>query len=449
MGLASGEIERRMLYHRRPQRPRDPWDSGSFVTEILFGGSIKIMKTGFRLIVLCFALICAGGEVRTSFGQKPPTEGATPPVRLRSGKINANTLAGRIQLRLIELRDGFEYPGVNIGVALPDGRLMSVSVGYSDPEAELPLKPIHRMLAGGIGNTFISAVTLQLVEEGKLDLDDKIEKWLGKEPWFDRLPNARQITLRMLMNHTSGIPEHVVNKDFIKTLRKEPDKAWKPEELVAYVLDDKPLFGAGEGWVYADTNYILIGMIFERASGAAVHDEVTRRILRPLKLKATESSDGRVFPDLTHGYFSPGSPFGVEGRTIVGGKFVINPRMEWPFRGLVSSVEDLAKWAKVLYEGGVLRQATVERLLETVPAKTGEFGLGVQTRRTDLGASFGHGGWSPGYRSEVEYFPKQRIAIAVQFNIDNFSQSKRDARDYTLEIARVVFAALDHKQPLQ
>ncbi|MGH9752217.1 MAG: serine hydrolase domain-containing protein [Blastocatellia bacterium] len=408
------------------------------------------MRTAFRLAIFCLSLIGVGGEVRTSFGQKPPAEGSVQPVKLRSGKINSNSLAGRIQMRLIELRDAFEYPGVNIGVALPDGRLISVSVGYSDPETELPLKPAQRMLAGGgIGNTFVSAVTLQLVEEGKLDLDDKIEKWLGKEPWFDRLPNGRQITLRMLMNHTSGIPERVLNKDFIKALRKQPDKVWKPEELVEYILDSKPLFGAGDGWAYADTNYILVGMIFERASGASVYDEVTRRILRPLKLKATEPSDGRVIPDLTHGYISPNSPFGVEGRTIVGGKFVINPRMEWPLRGLVSSVEDLAKWAKLLYEGRVLRQETIERLLDTASTKTGEYGLGVQTRRTDLGVSFGHGGWAPGYRSEVEYFPKQRIAIAVQFNIDNFGQSKRDTRDYTLEIAKVVFDFIDHKPQLQ
>jgi D-alanyl-D-alanine carboxypeptidase len=298
------------------------------------------------------------------------------------------------------------------------------------------------MLAGSIGKTYVSAVTLRLIEEGKLNLDDKIEKWLGKEPWFDRLPNAKDITLRMLMNHSSGIPEHVLNKDFIKVLREQPDKTWKPEELVAYILDSKPLFEAGKGWSYADTNFILVGMIFERVSGKTVYGEVSRQILTPLKLRETAPSDSRVIPGLITGYVSPNSPFGFEGRTIIGGKFVVNPQMEWCGGGFVSTSEDLSKWAKALYEGRVLRQATVEQLLDAVPARTGKgdkYGLGVQVRQTDWGVTYGHGGWFPGYLSEVEYFPKQRMAIAVQFNTDNFQQLKRNTHRYVLEIARVVF----------
>ncbi|MGH9768604.1 MAG: serine hydrolase domain-containing protein, partial [Blastocatellia bacterium] len=304
------------------------------------------------------------------------------------------------------------------------------------------MKPADRMLAGSIGKTYVSAVALQLVEEGKLSLDDKIEKWLGKEPWFDRLPNARQITLRTLMNHTSGIPEHVLNKDFIRTLREQPDKTWKPEELVAFILDSKPLFEPGKGWGYADTNYILVGMIFERVSGKTVYGEVARRILKPFKLKETAPSDSRVIPGLITGYVSPKSPFGFEGRTIVDGKFVINPQMEWCGGGFASTAEDLAKWAKGLYEGKVLRQATVEQLLDAVPAKTGpghKYGLGAQVRQTDWGVTYGHGGWFPGYLSEVEYFPKHRMAIAVQFNTDNFGQLKRNTHGYVLEMARIVF----------
>jgi D-alanyl-D-alanine carboxypeptidase len=323
-------------------------------------------------------------------------------------------------------------------------------VGYSDIESESPLKPAQRMLAGSIGKTFVSAVTLQLVDEGKLDLDDRIEKWMGKEPWFDRLPNARQITLRMLMNHTSGIPEHVLNKDFIKTLLEQPDKVWKPEELIAFILDRAPLFEAGEGWAYADTNYILVGMVFERVSGRTVYGEIARRFLNPLRLKGTTPSNSRVILGLIPGYVSPNSPFGFEGRTIIDGKFVVNPQMEWCGGGFASTAEDLAKWARALYEGRVLRQATLEQLLDAVPAKTGQghkYGLGAQVRPTDWGVTYGHGGWFPGYLSEVEYFPKQRTAIAVQFNTDNFGKLKRRTHDYVVEMAQIVFGAPDNKGP--
>src|SRR5262249_19943276 len=266
------------------------------------------------------------------------------------GKNDFADLQRRIEIKLIELHDSAGFPGVNLGVAFPDGREMSVSVGYSDLEAKLALKPSDRMLAGSIGKTYVSAITLQLVDAGRLDLDDRIEKWLGEEPWFDRLPNARQITLRTLMNHTSGIPEHVLNKDFIKVLSEQPDKIWKTEEILPFILDSKPLFEAAEGWSYADTNYMLVGMIFERVSGKTVYGEVDRRILKPFKLKETEPSDSRVIPGLIPGYVSPNSPFGFEGRTIIDGKFVINPQMEWCGGGFPSTAQDLPKWAKVLYE---------------------------------------------------------------------------------------------------
>jgi D-alanyl-D-alanine carboxypeptidase len=407
-----------------------------------------IKKATFRLAILSLALIGAGGGIRTSFSQKPPATASTQAIRSQPGEINIADLTSRVQMKLIQLRDAADFPGVNVGIALSDRRMVTVSLGYADLEAERGLKPADRMLAGSIGKTFVSAVTLRLFDEGKLDLDDKIEKWLGKEPWFDRLPNARRITLRMLMNHTSGIPEHVLNKDFIKTLREQPDKVWKPEELVAFILDSKPLFEAGGGWAYADTNYILVGMIFERVSGKRVYDEVARRILRPFKLEGTTPSDSRAIFGLIPGYVSPKSPFGFEGRTIVGGKFVINPQMEWCGGGFASTAEDLAKWAKLLYEGRVLRQTTVEQLLDAVPAKTGpghRYGLGVQVRRTDWGVTFGHGGWFPGYLSETEYFPQQQTAIAVQFNTDNFDKLKRNTHGYVLEIAQIVFGAPDNK----
>jgi D-alanyl-D-alanine carboxypeptidase len=391
-----------------------------------------------RLPLLCAALISA----LITIDRNLPAATATQAAANQSAKFDFRGIGKRIQVKLVELRDAGGFPGVSVGIATPDRRSMTVSIGYADLESQRALKPADRMLAGSIGKTYVSAVTLQLVEEGKLNLDEKVEKWLGAEPWFNRLPNAETITLRMLMNHTSGIPEHVLHKDFIKALKEQPDKVWKPEELATFILDREPLFEAGQGWSYADTNYILVGMIFERVSGKTVYGEVTRRILKPLKLKETLPSDSRVIPKLITGYVSPNSPFGIEGRTIIDGKFVVNPQMEWCGGGFASTAEDLARWAKALYEGRVFRQTTFDQLLDAIPAKTGKgdkYGLGVQVRQTDWGLSYGHGGWFPGYLSEMEYFPKHRMAIAIQFNTDNFRQLKKRPHDYVLEIARIVF----------
>ena len=254
-----------------------------------------------------------------------------------------SALRERLKAKLEESHQAASFPGATVGFVLPDGRSGSVSVGLADVEKKTLLKPSDRMLAGSIGKTYVSAVMLQLVQEEKISLDTKIERWFGGDAWFPRLPNAKDITLRMLMNHSSGIPEHVLNKDFIAEMRNDPDRIWKPEELLTYILDAKPLFPAGKGWSYADTNYILVGMIFERITRKTVYGEVQRRILTPLKLERTIPSDRRVLTDVITGYSMPNSPFGFEGRVIVDGKFIINPQMEWTGGGFASTAEDLAR----------------------------------------------------------------------------------------------------------
>jgi D-alanyl-D-alanine carboxypeptidase len=183
-------------------------------------------------------------------------------------------------------------------------------------------------------------------------------------------------------------------------------------------------------------------MIFERVSGKTIYGEVQRRILTKFKLKETVPSDSRVIAGLIPGYSQPNSPFGFEGRTIIEGKFIVNPQMEWCGGGFASTAQDLARWAKFLYEDKVVDQGSLEDLLNAVPAKTGKgdkYGLGVQVRESNWGVSYGHGGWFPGYLSEMEYFPQYKAAIAVQFNTDDFRKLKKRPRAYVAEVAQIVF----------
>ncbi len=139
-------------------------------------------------------------------------------------------------------------------------------VGLSDTAAKKPMTPNDLLLQGSVGKTYVSAVALQLVHEGKIGLDDKVEKYLGKEAWFARLPNGPDITVRMIMTHTSGLVRYEFKEQFTTDLTKNPDKVWKPEELIAYILDSPPPFAVGKGWQYSDTNYIVLGMIIERVT---------------------------------------------------------------------------------------------------------------------------------------------------------------------------------------
>ncbi|MET0397523.1 MAG: serine hydrolase domain-containing protein [Longimicrobiaceae bacterium] len=374
---------------------------------------------------------------------RPPAE-AVPAAPAGGARIAA--IESRVRARMEELRAAGSFPGATVGFVLPDGSAGEVAVGVADVEAETPMRPGDRMLAGSIGKTFAAALAMQLAAEGRLELDAPVSRWLGGEPWFARVPNAGGITVRMLLNHTSGIEEHVENTAFQAAIRADPDRVWEPAELVAYVLGRPALFPAGEGWSYADTNYILLGMVLERITGTPFYAEADRRFVKPLGLAATGPSDRRVLPGLVPGYIVPEfNPFGFAAKTLEGGRFVVNPQFEWTGGGYAATPRDLARWARALYTGRAFPAAWVDTMLVAVPAATGpgdRYGLGVQVKQTPLGVSYGHSGWFPGYLSEMMYFPAHGIAVAVQVNTDHGRRLGRPLPRLVSEVAAVVAAAL-------
>lgn len=338
----------------------------------------------------------------------------------------------KVQAKLNEFHAAAKFPGASVGFVLPDGRIASVSTGVSDLQTKAPLKTSDKMLAGSIGKTFVAAATLQVVGEGKLNLDGKIEKWLGGEKWFAQLPNAKDITLRMLLNHTSGIPNHVDDKNFLKALFKNSEKDIRYEDVIAYILNKKPLFAAGKNFNYADTNYILVGLIIEKVTGKTLYDEITNRFLTPLKLADTFPSNKNILPQVANGYFK-------DKPVIVNGKFTINPQWEWAGGGFASTAEDLARWAKNLYEGNVLPKSLLDEMLAGVKTDEGtQYGLGVEIAQTKFGKSYGHDGEFFGYLSDVRYFPQQKIAVAVQVNSDENPETNKFLATAIDEFAQII-----------
>ena len=218
------------------------------------------------------------------------------------GAVAERPLRERVQAYLDEWRAAASFPGAAVGVVRKDGTSFAVTTGVADRTAGTPVKPDDLFMAGSTGKTFFAAVAVQLIEAGTLDLDAPISKYLGTRQWFSRLPNATDITVRMLMTHTSGLVRYEMNPKFTADLRAQPDKAWTPEEEVAYLLDAAPPFPAGKGWDYSDTNYIVLGMILEELTGKKLYDEVRDRFLLPLKLTRVVPTTSRRIPGLVHGY---------------------------------------------------------------------------------------------------------------------------------------------------
>ncbi|MGH9821532.1 MAG: serine hydrolase domain-containing protein [Pyrinomonadaceae bacterium] len=317
-----------------------------------------------------------------------------------------------------------KFPGATVGVVLANGESFSVAVGYSDIQAKTPMKPNDRMLAGSVGKTFAAAVAFQLIKEKKFALDDKVEKYLSSEPWYSRLPNAKDITIRQIMSHTSGLVRYEFKDQFTKDLTANPDKVWKPGELLSYLLDEKAPFEAGKGWEYSDTNFIVLGMIMEKVTGKKFYDLARERVLKPLRLTDTLPSDSRVIKGLIEGYAGADNPFGGKDAVIENGKFIINPQFEWTGGGYASTSEDLARWAKMMYEGKAFSPDLLAEMLNGVSApalgRDAKYGLGVIIRPTSAGITYGHSGFFPGYLTDMMYFPEEKIAAAVQINTSVF-----------------------------
>jgi D-alanyl-D-alanine carboxypeptidase len=348
----------------------------------------------------------------------------------------------QIQRILDSLQKTNGFPGVAFCAILPDQKKIVASAGWADSLQQHPMLPHHRMLSGSNGKTLFAAAALKLASEGHYHLDDKISKYLSDEPWFKRLPNAKTITMRMLLNHTTGLEEYYGLGNFMELVRNNPERSFSPIETFSYLFDRKPLFEAGTSWGYADTNFILMGYILEKVTGKKMYEWVQTHLIQPYDLTLTEPSLKMSFENLATGYGRKNSPFPFDGAMVKKGKLVFNPQFEWMGGGFVSNVQDLASWTKSLYSLSEIRDDIREEMQYKVAAKTGKnhgYGLGIQIRPSEkLGTSYGHSGWFPGYLTDAVYFPEKDIALAIQFNTDDVSKLKMVPYEYLILIAEVL-----------
>jgi D-alanyl-D-alanine carboxypeptidase len=347
----------------------------------------------------------------------------------------------KLQLLVDSLRVAGNYPGLSVAIVSDKDRIALTS-GFNDVEKKTPLKSTDMLLQGSVGKTYAAAIGMRLLHKGAFNLNDKVSKYLGDYAWYARVPNTADITIRMLMNHTSGVMRYEFKPAFMQHLTANPDKVWTPQELISYVLDEKPAFEAGKGWEYSDTNYILLAMIIEKVTGKKYYELLTNDILKPFKLSHTLPSTSRKLEGLAQGYAGEANEFGGKNKVIGDdGLFIINPQFEWTGGGVYSTTLDLAIWGKLLYEGKVFDKSLLPVMLDGVPAKLGpdsKYGLGVILRPSPFGSTYGHSGFFPGYLTELVYFPELRVCIAVQCNTSDVKNIQFRPLKGVVEIARVV-----------
>ena len=341
---------------------------------------------------------------------------------VQSNNAVAEPLKSDLKKSLDSLVQHHQLPGITLGLVLPDGASIQLGSGLADKETGTPMPPNGRMYAGSVGKMFVSAVALKLLEQQLFSLEDKISKYLGDRAWFASLPNGADITIKDLMQHTTGIPRYIGQPEFLADIKQNPHKERSPEDCIAYVLNKTPLHPTGKGWGYSDTNYLILGLIMEQESKRTYYDMLQEWILKPLKLSNTTPIKVDSFEGMVQGYID--NPlFGLPDKMIQNGQLVMNPEFEWTGGGVLSNTLDLAIWAKQLHEGKVVGSSVYQQLIQAVDQRTGQvsnsgYGLGTFVWNKPTGIRYGHAGFFPGYLTQVEYSKNHKYALAIQLNTD-------------------------------
>jgi len=349
----------------------------------------------------------------------------------------------KLKSELQKIREEVGIPGINLAIVMPDNKIIAVSDGYSDKEKQVLMKPEDKMFSGSTGKTFCAAIILQLIDEGKLGVDDLMSKYFGKEEWFEKIPNSHEVTIRMLLNHTSGIPRYVFDDTIWKTMQENSEKTWTGVERLSFIFDADPIHPAGLGWGYSDTNFIILGMLIEKLTGSEYYFELNKRILNPLKLRNTLPGDSREIEGLIAGYSVHSEELFLPVKVLLdNGKFVFNPQMEFTGGGIACTTSDLAKWGKVYYTG----QAFSENALNMMRTSSGQktsladnaaYGFAAFIWNENNQISYGHTGFFPGYVTIVEYIPDLDISIGMQWNTDK-KNPKKSLHQYLNDIKKII-----------
>ncbi|MFJ8584717.1 serine hydrolase domain-containing protein [Streptomyces sp. NPDC093595] len=303
-------------------------------------------------------------------------------------------------------------PGVIVRVA--DGRGRPVEIVRQAPWAarEQRLAADDEFRMGSNTKTMMAVLALQLVAEGELSLADPVEKWLP-----GAVPGGEAITLRMLLNHTSGLFDYTQDPAVLPSILGKGDRRWTSRELLAVGVRHEPLFPPGTTWSYSNTDYAAVGAVLESVTGTSLAALVRDRIARPLGLEHTYYATGpRWRGRYAHGYEPDAAhmPDAVPERfrDVAGthrGTHVDvsanDPGWGGAAGAVVSTARDWARFSSALLSGALLPAAQMAELRRTVPMDPGRpqdgpgAGLGIETGDTPCGTVWAHDGGMTGYSS--------------------------------------------------
>ncbi|MER6911804.1 serine hydrolase domain-containing protein [Streptomyces sp. NPDC000594] len=377
---------------------------------------------------LAMAGMLVGPTVGTAYGDPSPAP-TTASASASPGDTGFATLdaatSARLDRALREVMTETSVPGAIVGVWAPGKGSYVRTFGTADKATGAPMTTDLLMRIGSETKTFTVTALLELVDQGKIGLDDTIGRYV------DDVPNGDEITLRQLAGMRSGLFNYSEDEDFFKALTSDPERPFTPDELLNYSFRHPVQFAPGADFEYSNTNLILLGLVVEEVSGMPLDRYIEENVLDPAGLDRTLFPTGAEFPrPHAQGYTDQTASGKVENATDW------NPSWGWAAGAMISDLEDLREWARVVATGTLLTPETQAERLRTEP--TGVAGAGYGLGIFTLHGWVGHNGSLPGYESLTVYLPEERATLVVLLNTDIAHDGEEPSTLFGEAITRIV-----------
>jgi D-alanyl-D-alanine carboxypeptidase len=352
-------------------------------------------------IPLLVAGIPARAQDSTASAPKPTAVAASSAPRI----VSESAISDLVE----KIRSQRRIPGVSVAIVRDGKTVLTRGFGTANVETNSPATEKTAYQLASVTKQFTAAGTLLLVEEGKVKLDAPFVTYLPDLPaaWKERW---KEVTVRHLLNHTSGIESYTSLPDFGKSLRKD----YTQQELLGLVADKPLRWKPGEKWDYNNTGYYLLGVLIEKVSGKSYNDFLTERIFKPLGMNDTRVNDLRsVIPNRAAGY-----AYGPNG--LHNGEYT-SPTQPYAAGALISTVADMAKWAAAVDSGKVLKAGTWKEAwmpTKLTDGKTQGYGFGWSLGDANGHPTVSHGGGIPGFSTHILRLPADKVSVVVLTNLE-------------------------------
>ncbi|HVG13781.1 MAG TPA: serine hydrolase domain-containing protein [Chitinophagaceae bacterium] len=360
----------------------------------------SILFVAMQLIDLCV------------YGQVHKADSLNIGVSINADYSNASALQ-----KIMDRYTAKDLPGIAIAVYTEKEGWWSAASGYAKTESKLPMTIHHLQYLQSIAKTYAAVTALKLVEEGKLDLDAAISTYLPVA-YNSYIKNAGAITVRMLMNHTSGVPEYNSDPEYTAAVILNPTKVLPMEDVIKCLQNEEPQFEPGSKYRYTNTNYFLLTVIADVITGnhAGYMEQV---IFYPLQLHNTfyRASPGYLkyplLPDAYWDILNSGRPANITPMQIAN---VASLRGD---DGIVATPVDAVKFLKGLVEGKLLKKTSLDQMTQWVNNEAGKpaYGLGLLYIEESGNIGYGHGGGGLGAGCLLLYLPAKQTYVFLATNI--------------------------------